>query len=186
MHLHYLFLLNLVLANNYAYAMVNKPVKKYFNKNDVDSANSLLLKLVQHVSEQNCKDSSVIAEELKTTLVGKHTSLFALRFSNNQTVLHAALDQERALDIIKIILSVAEKQATLFIQIQDNDSNTVLHLAARKGLATVIREIVSTIEPKDRKTVLGYKNIRGYTAYQIAKIYEKNEALALLKEYQEI
>lgn len=186
MHLHYLFLLNFVLANNYAYGMINKPVKKHFNKNDVDSANNLILKLVQHVSEQNSKDTSVIAEELKTTLVRKHTSLFALRFSNNQTVLHGALDQESALDIIKIVLFVADKQATLFIQIQDNDSNTVLHLAARKGLASVIREVVNAMEPKDRKTVLGYKNIRGYTAYQIAKFYEQNEALAVLEEYQEI
>lgn len=62
------------------------------------------------------------------------------------------------------------------VNIEDNEGNLPLHLAAEEGHLPVVEFLI-----KHKVSKVDHKNKEGYTAYDLAKLYKKNDIVKLME-----
>ncbi|KAK2543411.1 cyclin-dependent kinase 4 inhibitor C isoform X2 [Columba livia] len=62
------------------------------------------------------------------------------------------------------------------VNVQDSEGNLPLHLAAREGHARVVELLLARAECR-----VGHQNVRGATAYDLAKLYKRHAVVQLLE-----
>ncbi|XP_065265539.1 cyclin-dependent kinase 4 inhibitor C [Emys orbicularis] len=62
------------------------------------------------------------------------------------------------------------------VNIEDNEGNLPLHLAAKEGHLPVVEFLIKRTESK-----VGHRNKKGDTAYDLAKLYKRNDVVKLME-----
>ncbi|XP_034633941.1 cyclin-dependent kinase 4 inhibitor C [Trachemys scripta elegans] len=62
------------------------------------------------------------------------------------------------------------------VNIEDNEGNLPLHLAAKEGHLPVVEFLIKRTESK-----VGHQNKKGETAYDLAKLYKRNDVVKLME-----